>query len=383
MPQPPNAGWKPDEMVDFIGGTLRGVLEKLDHIADLGATVIWLSPIFVTPTYHGYDTTHFTQLDPRFGTEADLRALIDAAHQRGIRVLLDFVANHVSLDFAPFVAAKDDPDSPYRPWFHFGDEYTHGYQSFFNVPTMPKLDVDHPQVRHHLFAAARYWLTEFGVDGYRLDYAAGPSHAFWSDFYAACKSVNPDCWIFGEITLPSDQLRTYVGRMDGTLDFGLARAIRRVCVDDGGGDGPDLSLSHFAAFIERHHAHFPPEFVLPGFVDNHDMNRFLWVVGNDKRRLALGRGAALRLWRPAHPLLRHRGRPGPAPQPGPLSGRVPPPHAVGTKIDRTRPCCPPSGAWWRSAKPTRPCKRGRSAPCTWMMKGASGWPSAFGEKIKC
>ncbi len=277
-----------DEMVDFIGGTLRGVLDHLDHIADLGATVIWLSPIFVTPTYHGYDTTHFTQLDPRFGTEADLRALVDAAHQRGIRVLLDFVANHVSLDFAPFVAAKDDPNSPYRPWFHFGDEYTHGYQSFFNVPTMPKLDVDHPQVRHHLFAAARHWLTEFGVDGYRLDYAAGPSHAFWSDFYAACKSVNPDCWIFGEITLPSDQLRTYVGRMDGALDFGLARAIRRVCADTG--DGPDLSLSHFAAFIQRHHAHFPPAFALPSFVDNHDMNRFLWVVGNDKRRLLLGAG---------------------------------------------------------------------------------------------
>lgn len=286
----PQRWLEPEEMTDFMGGTLRGVIDHLDHIVDLGATVIWLTPIFVTPTYHGYDTTDFTRIDPRFGTEADLRDLVNAAHQRGIRVLMDFVANHVSLDFAPFVAAKADPDSPYRSWFHFGDEYTHGYQSFFNVPTMPKLDVDHPQVRQHLFAAARYWLTEFGVDGYRLDYAAGPSHAFWADFYAACKQVNPDCWIFGEITLPSDQLRTYVGRMDGTLDFGLARAIRRVCVDDGGGDGPDLSLSHFAAFIERHHAHFPQNFVLPSFVDNHDMNRFLWVVGNDKRRLLLGAG---------------------------------------------------------------------------------------------
>ena len=284
----PQRWLEPEEMTDFVGGTLRGVIDHLDHIVDLGATVIWLTPIFVTPTYHGYDTTDFTRIDPRFGTEADLRDLVNAAHARGIRVLLDFVANHVSLDFAPFVAAKNDPASPYRPWFHFGDEYTHGYQSFFNVPSMPKLDVDQAPVRQHLIHAAQYWLTEFGVDGYRLDYAAGPSHAFWADFYAACKRVNPDCWIFGEITLPSDRLRTYVGRMDGTLDFGLARAIRRVCVDSG--DGPDLSLSQFAAFIERHHAHFPPNFVLPGFVDNHDMNRFLWVVGNDKRRLLLGAG---------------------------------------------------------------------------------------------
>ena len=281
---------KPKEMPHFAGGTLAGVTEHLDYIADLGVTAIWLTPIFLTPSYHGYDTTDFTRIDPRFGTQADLRALVNAAHARDIRVILDFVANHVSLDFAPFVAAKNDPDSPYRSWFHFGDEYPHGYQSFFNVATMPKLDVDQPQVRQHLIHAARYWMTEFHVDGYRLDYAAGPSHAFWAEFYAACKQTRPDCWIFGEITLPSDQLRTYVGRMDGVLDFGLARAIRRVCVDDGGGAGPDLSLGQFAAFVERHHAHFPPDFVLPGFVDNHDMNRFLWVVGNDKRRLLLGAG---------------------------------------------------------------------------------------------
>ncbi|MEZ4716889.1 MAG: alpha-amylase family glycosyl hydrolase [Caldilineaceae bacterium] len=116
----------------------------MDYIADLGVTALWLSPFFKTSFYHGYDTVDFYTVDPRFGTNDDVRALVDAAHARGLRVILDFVANHVGTGFAPFAAAAADPADPHRAWFSFGPEYKHGYRSFFDVAAMPQLDTDHP-----------------------------------------------------------------------------------------------------------------------------------------------------------------------------------------------------------------------------------------------
>lgn len=287
----PHRWLDPAEMNDFAGGTLAGITERLDYIVDLGVTAIWLSPIFKTPTYHGYDTTDFYAVDPRFGRNDDLRALVDAAHARGLRVLLDFVANHVSTEFAPFVTAVADAHSPHREWFTFGPHYKSGYRAFFDVPSMPQLATDHPAVRRYLCDAAAYWLTTYDVDGYRLDYAAGPSHAFWSEFRAACKRAKPDCWLFGEVTLAGENLRTYTGRLDGCLDFAFARTVRRLCAHPEAA----ISLREFASTVERGHKFFlsmginvnERGFGLPSFLDNHDMNRFLWVVNNDEARLRL------------------------------------------------------------------------------------------------
>ncbi len=280
------------EMNEFTGGTLRGVIDKLDYIADLGVTAIWVSPVFVTPSYHGYDTTDYYQVDVRFGVNADLRELIDAAHARNLRVLLDFVANHTSLHFGPFVQAQTDPTNPYRAWFGFDQGYEHGYRTFFNVASMPQLDTDLPAVRTFLINAACHWLTEYDVDGYRLDYAAGPSHAFWSEFRAACKAVKPDCWLFGEVTHAGDALRHYQGRLDGCLDFAFCRTLRQLCAQP----QPALTLAHFANLVQQSRRFFqgddtqPSTFLQPSFLDNHDVNRFLWVAGNDKQRLRLAAG---------------------------------------------------------------------------------------------
>ena len=282
----------PAEMNEFVGGTLQGVIDQLDYIADLGVTAIWLSPIFVTPTYHGYDTTDYYAIDPRFGTKDDLRRLVAGAHARSLRVILDFVANHTSVDFVPFVQALADTANPQRQWFDFAESHPHGYRTFFNVASMPQLDTDQPDVRAYLIDAARYWLTEFGVDGYRLDYAAGPSHAFWSEFRAACKTTNPDCWLFGEVTLAGDDLRSYQGRLDGCLDFAFCRLLRQLCARP----QPSLALAHVVNAIQRSRTFFnedgvgQSDFLLPSFLDNHDMNRFLWTAGNDKARLLLAAG---------------------------------------------------------------------------------------------
>jgi len=277
----------PDELNSFTGGTLRGILQKLDYIANLGVTVLWLSPIFSTPIYHGYATSDYYTIEPRFGTKADLAELVTAAHARGLRVILDFVANHTSVEFAPFVMAKENPQYSYSKWFDFDVQYKHGYRAFFDVASMPQLDTDHGAARRFLIDAACYWLKNYQVDGYRLDYAAGPSHAFWSEFRAACHQVKADCWLFGEVTLAGDRLRTYQGRLDGCLDFALARNIRQLCA----GRQPGMTIGQFANEIERSRRFFDlAHFVMPSFIDNHDMNRFAWVAGDDPQRLRLAAG---------------------------------------------------------------------------------------------
>lgn len=283
----------PEEMNDFTGGTINGITDHLDYLADLGVTALWLSPIFSATSYHGYDTVDYFAIDPRFGTKDDLHRLVQQAHQRGIRIILDFVANHTSTEFAPFVEAQN-PASDYRQWFSFGAGYKHGYRTFFGVASMPQLDTDHPAVRRYLCEAATYWLTEFDVDGYRLDYAAGPSHAFWSEFRAVCKTAKADCWLFGEATLAGNDLRTYQGRLDGSLDFNFCRQIRRLCANP----APQITLGTFLNHLIAAQWFFDADFLQPAFIDNHDMNRFLWVAGNDKQRLRLALGLLFALGGP-------------------------------------------------------------------------------------
>ncbi len=265
--------------MDFYGGTLRGVIEKLDYIVSLGTTVIWISPIFPSPSHHGYDATDYGGVEPRIGTMADIHALLAAAHARGLRVLFDYTANHFSSEHPIFQEVLQNPDSPYRDWFTFL-QYPDLYLAFFGVKSLPQINNDHPPARRAMIAHATYWLEQ-GVDGFRLDYAIGPSHAFWTDFRAATRAVRADSVAIGEAVETDDGIRTYLGRLDGCLDFLLLQALREFFAFG------TVTASQFDAFLQRHLAAFPPDFVLPSFLDNHDMNRFLWVVRGDVRRLKL------------------------------------------------------------------------------------------------
>lgn len=278
----------------FFGGTLWGVLEKLDYIAELGATAIWLSPIFPSPTTHGYDATDYTTVEPRLGGELALRELVGAAHARGIRIILDLVCNHVSDRHPVFLEALANPRSPYRDWFSFDDSEA-GYRSFFGVRSMPQLNLANPDARAWMTDIARYWLREFDVDGYRLDHANGPGPSYWSEFWAACKAERLDCFCFGEIVEPVDVVRRYTGRMDGCLDFVLADALRRAFGDR------QLPLSSFDQFLQQHLSHFDPGFLTLSFIDNHDMDRFLYLAGGDTQTLR--KVAALQLQLPGPPII--------------------------------------------------------------------------------
>lgn len=270
----------PDNLDDIFGGTLRGIIQKLDYIAELGFNCIWLNPFFPDHTHHGYHATDYFAVNPRLGTAEDVRHLVDKAHGLGIRVLLDFVANHWGSGHETFQAALADENSEFYPWYHWID-WPNDYKTFFGVKDLPKINVNYRPAREYLFEAAEYWLKDFNFDGFRLDYAMGVPMDFWTEFRAVVKAANPDAWIFGEATdTPNGQIR-YWGRLDGNLDFLLLQAIRNTFAFE------EMTLKAFNDFLNMHENFFPEGYSRPSFLDNHDVNRFLWLVGGDKRRLKL------------------------------------------------------------------------------------------------
>jgi hypothetical protein len=287
---------QPKDLKGFFGGTLWGTRDKLDYIADLGATCVWLSPTWQSPSHHGYDVTDYTQTEPRLGGDEALRALVEAAHARGLRVLLDMVCNHLSSQHPIFQQALADPRSPYRDWFTFDDSEI-GYRTFFGSRSMPQINVASPGARHWLLDTARYWLRAFDIDGYRLDYANGPGPDFWSDFRSACRAEKPDCFCFGEIVDQPASLRPYIGRLDGCLDFHVGEALRKTYAHG------VWTEADFERFLARHEEFFAREgdFIRPTFIDNHDMDRFLFAAQGDKD--ALRRAAVAQMRLPGPPII--------------------------------------------------------------------------------
>lgn len=289
----------------FIGGNFKGITDKLDYLTDLGINTLWLSPVNETTAYHGYHVINFYSTDGRFGSENDLKTLISKAHQKNIRVLIDFVPNHCSHQHPYFIQALKDSKSSYRPWFYF-TPFTNRYLSFLDYNELPKINLDFPAARDHLTGAARHWLS-LGIDGFRLDHAVGPSHLFWRYFRAAVKSVNPEAVLIGEAWLegiklqhlktiqvkrkylrylfafkPWDIQLEYAGEMDGVLDFYFQHRITEFIAWKENPSGYETAL---AAAMAKHYQRFPAGYFLPTFIDNHDMNRFLFTTGQNRDKL--------------------------------------------------------------------------------------------------
>lgn len=302
--------WRHPERLDgFFGGTLRGVIERLDDIQSLGFTAIWLSPVFASPSHHGYDATDLYTVEPRLGSNADLLELFAAAHARGMRIILDFVANHWSSQHPTFVAARADEASEFHHWYTW-ECWPDQYACYFGVRELPELNLAHPPARAHMLAAAAHWLRA-GADGMRLDYAYGPPHAFWAEFRRACREARPECWLFGEVIRQPDFLRTYAAHMDGVLDVPLAQALRETFARR------TWDLARFEAFLAGHETFFPIGFLRPSFLDNHDMNRFLYMARGDAALLHL---AALVLFTLAGPPIVYYGTEAGVSQERPIHG---------------------------------------------------------------
>lgn len=271
---------QPENLGGFYGGTIRGAEEKLDYIQSLGYNTIWLSPFFASSSHHGYDATDMYQVEPRLGTNQDLYHLIETTHRRGMHIILDFVANHWSHQHPSMLAAQKDRNSPYYDWYVWKN-WPEEYEGFFGVKTMPKLNLHlGSPARQYLLDCARFWL-EKGFDGYRLDFAYGPPPDFWIDFRRVCKKTKPDCWLFGEVIHSAQAQRSFAPAFDGMIDFLLAEALRQTF------GYARWRLDQFEAFLSAHEAYFEGVFERLTILDNHDMNRFLFLAVNDQRRLKL------------------------------------------------------------------------------------------------
>lgn len=196
-----NWGSPPEEQ-GYQGGDLYGIIDKLDYLKALGITAVYLNPIFSSASNHRYHTFDFMEVDPLLGGDAALRELLDEAHARDIKVMLDGVFNHASRGFWPFHhILENGKNSPYIDWFNIHDlplrPYSSdeknplNYDAWWGMPALPKLNVDNPGVRDHIFEVAKYWI-DFGIDGWRLDVPTEISDDdFWREFRHVVKIGQP------------------------------------------------------------------------------------------------------------------------------------------------------------------------------------------------
>ena len=293
---------------EFCGGNLRGVVEALPYLNGLGIDALWLSPIQPTAAYHGYHLTSFNGVDRRFGGMAAFKALLKAA-KPGFRIIMDFVPNHVHCTHPYFVDACKRKNSAFRDWFYFDDHG--GYRCFLDFGELPKLNLDHPATRRYVIDCALQWL-ELGVDGFRLDHVLGPSMSFWRAFHCEVKSRFPAAYLLGEalflgiggphmktLGLPhkrkhlekerrgesvaDDIMLEYRNVMDGVLDFGF----REIMVGAVARAKHLPAKHHVQELLDAHYAVFPDGFSLPSFLDNHDINRFMYEAKDHVARLKL------------------------------------------------------------------------------------------------
>ncbi|WP_018752802.1 alpha-glycosidase [Paenibacillus sanguinis] len=273
---------------NFFGGDLQGILDHLEDLTDLGITAIYMTPLFVSPSNHKYDTMDYKQVDPHFGDNALLRKLVEQCHERGIRVVLDAVFNHCGEQFPPFQdVLQHGESSPYASWFHINrfpaavDNGIPTYDTFGFSGNMPKFNTADLEVRKYLLGVAEYWIKEIKLDGWRLDVANEVDHHFWRDFRRIVKQANPEAYLIGEVW--SDSLNWLLGdQFDSVMNYPFADKVLEFFT--GNADGAAFS-DEMGALIMR----YPHQIneVIFNLLCSHDTARLLTRVGGDKRKLKL------------------------------------------------------------------------------------------------
>jgi alpha-amylase len=320
---------------DDGSGDLRGLTAHLDHLNDgnpdthddLGVDALYLMPVFESPSSHGYDVIDYERVNREYGTEADLAALLQAAHRRGMKVILDLPLNHTSERHPWFRDSASGPGSPRRDWYEWSPKDpgwgqpwdlntrawhrsgTGWYYGLFSAG-MPDLNYRNPEVREEMKRIVRLWL-ERGVDGFRLDAVrflveTGPmrgqvstpeTHAYLKELAASARSVNPQAPLVGEVWSITEDIADYYG--DGrnelrlAFDFPLAAAIVSAARN-----GRTEELASVLAAVKKS---YPPGAVDAPFLTNHDQRRVATEVGSDPARLRLA--AALLLTLPGSPFI--------------------------------------------------------------------------------
>jgi alpha-amylase len=292
-------------------GDIQGLIEKLDYLNDgdpstqddLGVSGIWLLPIHPSPSYHGYDVIDYYDINPDYGTMEDFQRLLDEAHQRGIRIIIDLVLNHTS-ERHPWFRASRSPESEYRDWYIWVDEDPSflgpwGQRVWHRTATgyyygvfwggMPDLNYENPEVTAKMLDVTRFWLEEVGVDGYRIDGAQhliedGPvqkhtedTHEWFRMFRDYYKSIDPDAVAVGEVWDTNFAVFQYAqgDQFDLVFNFDLAEAKVRGAFNENARRVLDNKRITQRLFPPKQYA---------TFLTNHDIDRVMTQLQGDANK---------------------------------------------------------------------------------------------------
>ncbi len=318
----------PPTVYGFKGGDLLGIVEHLDYLQELGINAIYLNPILASASNHRYHTYDYYNVDPLLGGNSALRALLDSAHARGIRIVPDGVFNHASRGFWQFHHVLENGEgSPYKDWFHFDPErlanqkhwgaypgpeehnqlkngvssyHALGYSAWWNLPALPKFNTGTPAVREYIWDVAEYWV-KFGIDGWRLDVPAEINDdSFWQEFRRRVKGANPDAYILGEIWHES-QRWLQGDQFDAVMNYLLTGALMGWLIGDRLPEDifrigdyhkylRPLNATEFGERIDYLLGLYDPaiNYVQFNLLDSHDTPRFITTAGGDQSAWKLG-----------------------------------------------------------------------------------------------
>ena len=269
---------------------LRELWPWVEHLERLGVTGLYIGPLFESGS-HGYDTTDYRRLDRRLGSNADLKDFVRHCHDHGIRVVLDAVFNHSGRDFFAFRDLKERREqSAYKEWYcgvnfwnnnEFGDGFSYDNWGGYNL--LAKFNLRNPQVMNYHLETVRYWVSEFDIDGLRLDTADVLDFDFMRALRGLANSVKPEFWLMGEVIHGEYQRWVNPGMLHAVTDYALHKALF-----SGHNDHNYFEIAHT---LNRFMQNGIDCRTLYSFVDNHDVERIHTKL-NDKRQ-----------WLPVHILL--------------------------------------------------------------------------------
>lgn len=275
-----------------LGGTLRGVAENVDYLKDLGINCVYVNPIFAAGEYHKYDLLDYFHVDPVFGGDEAFREMVDTLHANGIRIIIDGVFNHCGWYFFAFDdVVRNQEKSKYCDWFYHLEfpvqrpetpEIYPTYACFAYERMMPKLDTANPEVRDYFCRVGRYWVEEFGIDGWRLDVASEVDDGFWRAFRKAVKDVNPDALLIGEVWESANHW------LQGDMfDSAMNYDFRKHCnlfFAEAAIDAADFA-GRITNMLMRYRVQTVPAQL--NLLDSHDVSRFLSLCNGDTTKYKL------------------------------------------------------------------------------------------------
>ena len=273
----------------FFGGDLQGIYEKLDYLKDLGVNTIYLTPIFESLSNHKYNIDDYLKIDEHFGDEEIFEKLVNKAHDKDMKIILDAVFNHSGFNFFAFEdLRKRGENSKYKDWYIYDSlplqtEIPVNYETFArNIPNLPKLNTANKEVQDYLLKVTEYWMKNFDIDGWRLDVADEVDSSFWRRFRKKVKSLDKDAYIIGEVW-HSGMKWLQGNQFDAIMNYSFTEAVIDFIAKD------KIGPSEFDNRLALNRMNYREDITnsLLNLLDSHDTPRILRHCNEDKDKMKL------------------------------------------------------------------------------------------------